>query len=408
MDARDLPLHPFAELFPEMTPEEYARVKEDVRVNGVLEPVRVWSGAVVDGRHRRQMCIELGIPCPASEWGGKESGLLGFVVSLNVNRRHLNDSQRAMVAAKLANLKRGDNQHTEVAEISATSQTGAAEMLNVSRGSVQHARKVLDNAIPELIEAVESGRVPVSNAAILADAPREVQRLAAASTSSKVVSTMAKQFKQQQRVEREQAEAAPESDECCPITDIHALVATGQKFGCIYADPPWKYGNQATRASTDNHYSTMTIEEIAALPIGELALPKSHLWLWTTNAFLFECPRLFAAWGFEFKSSYVWVKTQMGIGNYLRNSHEILLLAVRGGLTGAARNVMSWGEFPRTQHSAKPERIRGDVVQKLSPGPYLELFGRRLVEGWTVWGNQIAAESQGTIPFTVSSRKESL
>ncbi len=184
--------------------------------------------------------------------------------------------------------------------------------------------------------------------------------------------------------------AAPADDApCCTVTDLAELGKAGRKFGTIYADPPWAYGNQATRAATDNHYPTMTVEDIAALPVGDLAADQSHLWLWTTNGFLFECPQIFAAWGFEFKSSYVWVKPQIGIGNYLRNSHEFLLLAVRGGLVGAATDVKSWGEFNRQEHSAKPDRIRVDVLERVSPGPRLELFGRKTSPGWTVWGNQI-------------------
>ncbi len=178
----------------------------------------------------------------------------------------------------------------------------------------------------------------------------------------------------------------------CTADDLHRLAATGATFGAIYADPPWQYGNQATRASTDNHYVTMTVDELALLPVGKLAAPQSHLWLWTTNGFLFECPKLFAAWGFEFKSSYIWVKPQFGIGNYLRNAHEFLLLAVRGGLTALARDVRSWGEFDRGEHSAKPEAIRSTVVECISPGPYLELFGRSAVEGWTVWGNEVSRD----------------
>lgn len=174
------------------------------------------------------------------------------------------------------------------------------------------------------------------------------------------------------------------------VEDLASLAAAGKRFACIYADPPWCYGNQGTRAATDKHYPTMTVDEIAALPVGELAAAESHLWLWTTNGFLFECPRLFDAWGFGFKSSYVWVKPQIGIGNYLRNSHEFLLLAVRGGLVGAATDVRSWGEFDRSAHSAKPERVRTEVVERVSPGPRLELFARALTPGWTAWGNEIA------------------
>ena len=173
------------------------------------------------------------------------------------------------------------------------------------------------------------------------------------------------------------------------LQSLAPLLEAGETFGTIYADPPWAYGNQGTRAATRNHYQTMTVEQIAAMPMARLAADRAHLWLWTTNGFLFECPRIFAAWGFEFKASYVWVKPQMGIGNYLRNAHELLLLAVRGGLTGAAKDVMSWGRFERAGHSAKPEAIRRKVVERISPGPRLELFGRSPVDGWTVLGNQI-------------------
>jgi N6-adenosine-specific RNA methylase IME4 len=207
----------------------------------------------------------------------------------------------------------------------------------------------------------------------------------------------ASQKKVRQWVAEEKSAAAGETVTTCDapsgcevVTDLATLVGRGERFGVVYADPPWRYSNQGTRGSTDDHYDTMTVDDIAALPVRELAAERCHLWLWTTNAFLFECPRLFDAWGFVFKSSYVWVKPQMGMGNYLRNSHEFLLLGVRGGLTGAVKNVMSWGEFDRERHSAKPEGIRRDVVERLSPGPRLELFGRKTVAGWTVFGNQVS------------------
>jgi N6-adenosine-specific RNA methylase IME4 len=177
------------------------------------------------------------------------------------------------------------------------------------------------------------------------------------------------------------------------IDDLVALVASGEQepYGCIYADPPWAYDNQGTRASTNNHYDTMSVEALMKIPVAAVAAECSHLHLWTTNAFLRDAFGLIEAWGFEFKSSLVWVKSQMGIGNYWRVSHELLLLGVRGGQTALDRSLRSWIELPRTEHSAKPEAIRG-MVQKLSPGPYLELFGRAFVDGWTVFGNECRKE----------------
>ena len=173
---------------------------------------------------------------------------------------------------------------------------------------------------------------------------------------------------------------------------LEVLIERGYQFGTIYADPPWLYSNQGTRAATSNHYDGLTVEDIAALPIGDLALPDAHLHLWTTNAFLFDAPRIFEAWGFEFRSSFVWVKPQLGIGNYWRNSHEFLLTAIRGNAKRfSERTLKSWAEFDRTRHSAKPEAIRR-LIELASPGPYLELFGRREIDNWVVWGNEISAD----------------
>jgi len=187
----------------------------------------------------------------------------------------------------------------------------------------------------------------------------------------------------------EKVSTIPESQDTCTITDLEVLSESGQKFGCIYADPPWLYDNQATRAATGNHYGGLTVDELCDLPINDLAADDAHLHLWVTNAFLFEAPKIFDAWGFEFRSTFAWVKPQMGIGNYWRNSHEMLLTAIRGNAKRFNNHsMMSWGQFNRTQHSAKPEQIR-DMIEKASHGPYLELFGRRQVDNWMVWGNQI-------------------
>lgn len=177
-------------------------------------------------------------------------------------------------------------------------------------------------------------------------------------------------------------------EESCSVKDLQEAIYSGKKFGTIYADPPWRYQNQGTRASTDNHYQTMTVDEIAALPIKELAADSSHLHLWTTNAFLRESFSIIEAWGFEYKGVYLWCKPQMGIGNYWRVSHELLLLGVRGNLGFLSHDEKSWGEFDRGRHSAKPEQVR-HIIERVSPGPRLELFARMQAEGWAVWGNEI-------------------
>ena len=186
------------------------------------------------------------------------------------------------------------------------------------------------------------------------------------------------------------------------VSDLEELANTGAKFSTVYADPPWAYGNQGTRAATDSHYVTMSVVEIAALPVKEVMLDSGHLHLWTTNAFLFDAKTVLEAWGFEYRSCFVWVKPQMGIGNYWRVSHEFLILGVRGGArTFKDKSLMSWMALDRTDHSRKPEPVRM-MIERASPGPYLELFGRRPVEGWSVMGNEIEPAQERLFPREVA------
>jgi N6-adenosine-specific RNA methylase IME4 len=195
---------------------------------------------------------------------------------------------------------------------------------------------------------------------------------------------------------------APPPDRAARIvTDLHDLVAEGRRFGTLYADPPWLYDNRATRAAAQDHYDGMTLDALAALPVGDLAADDAHLHLWITSPLLLRAQRLFDAWGFEYVSGLVWEKDQMGMGNYWRINHELLLLGVRGQVRSfRVKNLRSVVRFPRRRHSAKPEQIR-QMIEAASPGPYLELFGRRTAPGWTVFGNQVQTDLFDTDTITV-------
>lgn len=193
----------------------------------------------------------------------------------------------------------------------------------------------------------------------------------------------------QEAKRREHEELDQPASDTCTVADLGALIASGRQFGCIYADPPWLYDNQGTRAAAGNHYDGLTVDAICAMPVADLALPDAHLHLWTTNGFLFDARRVIEAWGFEFRSSFVWVKSSIGIGNYWRNSHEFLLTGIRGNAKRFSdHSLRSWIECDRGDHSAKPEQVRA-MLERASPPPYLELFGRIQAERWTVWGDEV-------------------
>lgn len=178
------------------------------------------------------------------------------------------------------------------------------------------------------------------------------------------------------------------------VADLQSLVEIGARFSTIYADPPWQYDNSATRSAVGGKFgvykSTMSLDEICAEPVSQIVADNAHLHLWTTNAFLFDAKQVMEAWGFAYKSCFVWVKPQMGIGNYWRVSHEFMLLGLRGKLPFADRGQMSWAEFSRGKHSKKPIEVRR-IIEKVSPGPYLEMYGRQPWDApWTVYGNEVA------------------
>lgn len=191
----------------------------------------------------------------------------------------------------------------------------------------------------------------------------------------------------------EQSKPAPAPVEVTTAS-LESLIAQGIKFGTIYADPAWAYGNQGTRASTDNHYTTMTVDDICALPVSQLVADQAHLHLWTTNAFLFDAHRVIQAWGFDYKSVLIWKKPQVGIGNYWRVNHEYLIFANRGNLqmtdSPGARKIRLYSviEHDRIGHSAKPHLFR-QMIEAVSPAPRLEMFARQVHHGWSAWGNEI-------------------
>jgi N6-adenosine-specific RNA methylase IME4 len=165
-------------------------------------------------------------------------------------------------------------------------------------------------------------------------------------------------------------------------------------YRVITADPPWQYGNSATRGSAKDHYPTMTVDEICKLAdtIEGWVADNCHLYLWTTNGFLREAFDVMDAWGFTYKTCLTWVKPQIGMGNYFRVSTEHVLFGVRGKLPIQDRALSNWFESPRGKHSEKPEQFYS-LVETASPGPYLELFARvdgRLFkrDSWTFWGNE--------------------
>lgn len=383
-------VHSIADIFPRMSAAEYAALRDDIQKNGQREPIWVWNDQIIDGRHRAQACEELGIEPASRQYDGDESTLVAFVVSLNLHRRHLDESQRAMVAGRLATLPKGTNQH---ASIEAPTQTQAADLLNVSRPSVQRAREVIEHGAPELMQAVESGRVSVSAAATIADGLKEhkEQQAEIVARGEREILEAAKAIRTKKAEERR----AERIEKIVEISKGNApLGQIAERYPVIYADPPWRYEYIETESrAIENQYPTMTLDEIKALDLDAIALDDCVLFMWATSPKLAEAFEVLRAWGFEYRTCAVWDKQKIGMGYYFRQQHELLLVAVRGQpMTPAPANrPSSVLSFPRGEHSAKPVEVY-ELIEAMYPElPKLEMFCRSPRDGWGAWGNQAAA-----------------
>ena len=161
-------------------------------------------------------------------------------------------------------------------------------------------------------------------------------------------------------------------------------------FATILVDPPWP------AQGGEKHYRTMSLARIKALPVGALAARDAHLWLWTTNALLPKAYEVAEAWGFTVRSPLTWVKFRLGLGGryQLRNATEQLLFCTRGRAPLGSRSQPTWFNAPVTEHSRKPAE-QFAIIERVSPGPYLELFARRRPESnqpWAVWGDQVDSD----------------
>jgi len=370
MSEESRPYHKAANLFPLLDGAEYEGLKADIKANGLLEPIWILAdGSIIDGRNRHRACLELGITPHFRTWSG-DGSLVGFVVSLNLHRRHLTASQRGAVARKALPMweeearerQRGGRGGVLLPEkFPEASDTGdardkAAAVFGVNGRYVSDA-KMVDENDPELFEKVLSGEVT------LTQAKRKV-----------------KERKREQKREdnRKIIESSPEP------TKLNGVYST------IVIDPPWDWGDEGDGDQMGRArpvYQTMTISQLHALPVGDLADSNCHIYLWITNRSLPKGFSLLESWGFRYVTCITWVKPSFGMGNYFRGQTEHVLFGVKGSQELLRRNAPTVFMAPRGPdgHSSKPPSFY-DFIETCSPGPYLDMFSRMIRDGWVTWG----------------------
>lgn len=170
-----------------------------------------------------------------------------------------------------------------------------------------------------------------------------------------------------------------------------------KKYQIIYADPPWSYKGNMMNSSVIDHYSVMTIDDICALPVKELADNNCVLFMWVTYPKLDVFMKVIEAWGFTYKSvAFTWIKKNkksnsffFGLGRWTRANPEICVIATKGRIERKSASIANLQIFPIEHHSKKPNEFRNLIINLVGDLPRIELFARQTAEGWDSWGNEI-------------------
>lgn len=373
----DKRFHPIAEIFPMMGTDEARELKESIsRGFDNRFPIVLYEGMILDGRNRYIACQELGINPEYTNFNGNDGDPIQFVVRANLTRRHLTPGQKAFAGIEIKRLEAieaekrqettrfGSGGGGKFSTTVGKARDKAAESVGINARYIDIAETIEDKA-PDIAQKVKDGDWTMNRAK--------------------------NEYKRRER--RNEVRQYSLSVKSLPIKQ--------KEYSVIYADPPWEYSSNAAdkhNGIAENHYATLDIDGIKTFLNDSGIKPAENavLFLWVTNPFLVKALSVIEAWGFEYKSNIVWVKTELkkpGIGYYVRGRHELLFICTRGNFTPLDRNVSppigSVLEEPIGKHSEKPERVYG-IIESLYPGcTYIELFARKNRKGWDFIGNEI-------------------
>ena len=376
----------FQAMIPPLRAEERTQLEANIVADGVRDPLVAWQDVLIDGHNRYEIATRLGLPFDVREmsFSSRDDAIL-WVVNNQFGRRNLSTAARAELAmriepilaaqAKTRQAEAGGDRRSAASVVLKSEQavdrdinasktaTQAAEAAGLKRDTYYKAKTILTTAPSPIVEAFRSGELSTNQAY------QHVRR----------------QQKEQVREQRRQENR----DKIASGSDLGAMDAS-VKYATIVIDPPWDWGDegdgdQLGRARPD--YATMSIEQLAALQVAELADDDCHLYLWITNRSLPKGFGLIEQWGFRYVTALTWVKPHFGMGNYFRGQTEHVLFAVKGSQQLLRKDMGTVFHAPRGPlgHSSKPESFL-PLIESCSPGPYLEMFSRSQRAGWTTWG----------------------
>jgi N6-adenosine-specific RNA methylase IME4 len=356
-------------LIPPLSNEEFKQLERNILEEGIREPLITWNGILIDGHNRYRIVMEHDMNYETLE---KEFENINRVKEWMINnqfgRRNLSNYQRSILALELEYVFREKAKEKEqfrkttsqisdesLPEISTKKEL--AKIANVSHDTIAKVKKIQSNATPEVKEKLNTGTMSIN------EAYKEIKKEEIEIKRKEIRDTFEKQDVQ--------------------VKD--------KKYRIIYADPPWKYGNAMPEYVTEpqDYYLLMNTEDICAMPIKDITEKDAVLFLWSTSPHLPEALEVAKAWGFTYKTTFIWDKIKHNMGHYNSVRHEILLVCTKGACTPDVKRLFdSVVSEERTEHSKKPNVFREIIETIYTYGNKIELFARETPEGWDVFGNQ--------------------
>ena len=357
----------FQDLIPPLSPEELSGLEQSLLTEGCRDPLVVWNNTIIDGHHRYTICQKHNISFETAEAQGLETELDVKIWMINnqFSRRNLPsivrmdlvlqrkslEEEKALQRKQQTQFHNNDTDRSPVTypldEKGKTLEI-LAKQADVSYGQLFQYNKILEKGSEEEKLAVRNNEISIKGA-----------------------------FQKIQKAER--------------LANNIIAEWPKDKYRVIYADPPWQYGDERSgMGGAVDHYSTMSLENIKALSVKELTEDNAVLFMWATAPLLKEAIEVVEAWGFAYKTHVIWNKVKPNIGNYVSPRHELLFIATKGSCTpDVNERPNSVQTIERAgRHSEKPEEFRNIIETLYTYGNKIELFARKSVEGWEVFGNE--------------------
>lgn len=436
----------FRQLIPALQSEEYLQLEANLLADGCRDPLVLWNDILIDGHNRYEICTRHNIAYSTvqRDFEDRHEAKL-WMLRNQLGRRNLPDPVRIKLAHEM---KKTESEKAKERQVEAGKQYGKgqslkgvqksvhpngngrtqsklADVANVSHFKYDQGEHIIENA-PEWIQKLWIDETLSTNRAysltkLLRDVDESVSACAEFHrvVEPETIAILSRLHKNKSETFDEICASGyiqpGEDHQAIAITDtplkvqkaldakkkIHLDIARDirwqeiaalpvEKYRVIYADPPWRLDYKVDSRAIENHYRTMDDESICALPVPDLCDDNAALFLWGINAKLDIAFQVIQAWGFTYRVNIAWVKDKIGNGWYVRNQHEILLIATRGDLPtpNAPNRPPSILYSPRLEHSQKPHKFY-EIMENMYPiTPRIELFARNKREGWDRWGNE--------------------